>query len=291
MLTKRFKRKKKPEKELSLNEQLIEKCPIYHIPCDAIRSNTLRSRSLFDEDKLINLAYSIKHYGIIEPLRVRETDAEDSYDFELITGERRLRAARLAGFTSVPCYILNVNQELSSELSITENISSEPLNYFELAVALERLIEYGDSVEALASRLSLPQGEITKKLWLLELSYDERQRLLNSNISEKNAVAIAQISDKARRAEIIDYICTENMSENAASEYLASSTLNLTNSANSVSGASASVQRLPRDVNSAIKGITSRVALLNRHKKRADLKITHHDGFIVAEVRISLKGN
>lgn len=288
MLIKRLKRKNNSDKSSASTEFLIEKCPICYIPCDAIRSNAFRPRFVFDEDKLINLAYSIKCYGIIEPLCVRKTDAEDSYDFELVSGERRLRAAKLAGLTSVPCYITDVSQELSSELSITENISSEPLNYFELAVALKRLIDLGADIEDLSLRLLLSQGDITKKLWLLELSYEERQRLLSFGVSEKNAILVAQISDKARRVSVIDHICAQNMSDGSISEYLESIS---EVSAESAPTSSESYKKLPRDVRSAIKGITSRISLLNRHKKRADLILKRDGNVIVAEIRISLNGD
>lgn len=260
-------------------EELIEKCAVYYIPCDRIRANSLRSRCDFNEDKLISLAYSIKHYGIIEPLCVRETDEDDSYDFELIAGERRLRAAKLAGISVVPCVIMRATQGISAEMSIIENIYAEPLDYFEVAVALQRIVELGDgSFEELASRLSIPQDDLLKKLWLLDLDYNERQSLLNMNVSEDVAVSIAKITDKDRRRQLIDDICARNIDEYSAKKYI---------EAFSRSELDSNVD-IPRDVNSALKGIRSKLKLLNRHKKRAEMNFSRKEDTLLVEIKIEL---
>jgi ParB family chromosome partitioning protein len=141
---------------------------------------------------------------------------DDSYDYEIVSGERRLRAAKLAGLSSIPSIILDVEQEISAEMSIIENIHSEPLNYFEHAVALQRLKEhYQDDFCDVSSRLGLSEHQMSKKLKLLELSYNERQILLNMNVSENNALGIAQITDKAQRHMLIESICGEGLNEDA----------------------------------------------------------------------------
>ena len=279
MIVKWIKNKRNDKKSSLYENELIRKCSVFYISCDSIRSNSMRSRCDFDEGKLISLAYSIKRYGIIEPLCVRKTDVDDSYDYELISGERRLRAAKLAGYNSVPCIISNAEQGISAELSIVENIYSESLNYFEVAVALQRIVEYYDgSFDDLASRLSIPQNELSKKLLLLELDYNERQALLASNIKEDIAVSIARISDKEERKAIIDMIYAEKGDENAM--------LSILNDFASKKYYTDASFEIPRDISAVIKGIKSKLRILNRTKKRAEMTIRHTNDHIVAEIKI-----
>ena len=281
MFGKWFDKKKNSAGTLEIDGELIKKCSVYYIPCDAIRPNAMRSRYDFDEDKLVKLACSIKHYGIIEPIIVRETDVDDSYDYEIVSGERRLRAAKLAGLSLIPSIILDIEQEISAEMSIIENVHSEPLNYFEHAVALQRLKEhYQDDFCDVSSRLGLSEHQMSKKLKLLELSYNERQILLNMNVSEDNALGIAQITDKAQRHMLIESICGEGLNEDAII-----SRLELINQSNARSNCDL---ELPRDVSSAIKGIISKINFLNRYKKRADVKLSRSIDCITLNISIKL---
>jgi ParB family chromosome partitioning protein len=237
----------------------------------------MRSRCDFDEDKLITLAYSVKKYGMLEPICVRETEPDDSYAYEVVMGERRLRAAKLAGSSSIPCIIVDIDQATSAEMSIIENIFTEPLNYFEVAAALQRISEFEeDSLDEIASRLFLPQSELSKKLWLLELDYKERQMLLNMNVPEDIAVSIARISDKDRRLKLIEAISANDMSESTMKDYIA----------DIEKCSSYSSRDLPRDVASVLKGLSSKLKFLNRHKKRAEMKILNNADDVTVEIKI-----
>lgn len=274
-----LKTAKMQRKNFNYEKELVEKCSVYYIPCDSIRPNAMRSRCDFDEDKLVALAYSIKKYGIIEPLCVRRTDDEDSYDFELISGERRLRAAKMAGFITVPCIIIAAEQGIAAELSLIENIYSESLNYFEIAAALKRIVELGEgSFEDLAIRLSITQTELLKKLWLLELDYNERQLLLNISVSEDQAVNIARIQDRSQRLELIKRISSESV-QNIDVLIRDSGNFDEETDLNNIS-------ETPRDVNSVIKSILSKISFLNRRKKRAKIKLIQDINGITAEIRI-----
>lgn len=279
MTMKWLEKLKKGKNTSNVNEEPIEKSAVYYIPCDSIRSNSMRSRCDFDEDKLITLAYSVKKYGILEPICVRETEPDDSYAYEVVMGERRLRAAKLAGSSSIPCIIVDVDRATSAEMSIIENIFTEPLNYFEVAAALQRISEFEeDSLDEIASRLFLPQSELSKKLWLLELDYKERQMLLNMNVAEDIAVSIARISDKDRRLKLIEGISDNNMSEVAMKDFIV----------NIEKCSSYSLRDLPRDVASVLKGISSKLKFLNRHRKRAEMKILNNADDVTVEIKIKL---
>lgn len=254
-------------------ENVIEKCSVYYIPCDLIRPNALRSRCEFDEDALVSLSYSIRRYGILEPLCVRKTDEDDSYSYELVFGERRLRSAKLLGFYSVPCIIIDVTEKISAEMSFSENVSRAGLDYFEVAVALSRMSElYGESLEELAERFSITKDELCDKINLLNLCYFERRALIDNAISEENAVKLAKISDSSLRRRIIEAILGGedfNLDENDL--------LLRTNAAK---------PELPRDVSSVINGIKSRIKLLNRHKKRAELDISDSGESLFIRIKI-----
>ena len=274
-----FKGLQKSNNALEGSDKIIEKTTVYYIPCDKIRSNAMRSRSDFDEDKLVSLAYSIKKYGIIEPLCVRHTDFDDSYDYEIIMGERRLRAARLLEMSAVPCIIFDVPSEISAEMSLTENIFHVPLDYFEEAFALKRLCDvYEDSLEDLAARLSMSNNELVRKIRLLDLDFAERQMILECNLSEDNAAKISRISDKTVRHSLVKTIENENMSNFDAAKYISYALATERNDETSIP---------TRDVTSAISGIRKRVDFMNRHKKRAEMAVENRSGEI--EIRIKIR--
>lgn len=273
MALKWFKQAENNRNFCNEEENVIEKCSVYYIPCDLIRPNALRSRCEFDEDALVSLSYSIRRYGILEPLCVRKTDEDDSYSYELVFGERRLRSAKLLGFYSVPCIIIDVTEKISAEMSFSENVSRAGLDYFEVAVALSRMSElYGESLEELAERFSITKDELCDKINLLNLCYFERRALIDNAISEENAVKLAKISDVSLRQRIIEAILDGNdfnLDENDL--------LLRTNAAK---------PELPRDVSSVINGIKSRIKLLNRHKKRAELDISDSGESLFIRIKI-----
>ena len=274
-----FKGLQKTRTECDYEDMIIEKTTVYYIPCERIRSNAMRSRSDFNEDKLIALAYSIKRYGIIEPLCVRRTDIGDSYDYEIIAGERRLRAAKLLGLNVAPCIIYDVPPEISAEMSLAENISHVPLDYFEEAFALRRLVDtYEGSFENLAARLYMSDAELSEKLELLELDFAERQTVLKCNLSEEDASKLSQISDKDLRTALIRDIAGGTAIFSAAADDSSESDVNSNGFARN---------SLPRDISSAVFGIRKRINFLNRHTKRAKMDIVKRDN--VMEIKIEIR--
>ena len=148
-------------------ENLIDKPKLTNIAIDKIDPNKYQPRKVFDESKLYELAQSIKEHGILQPLTVRRTDKDR---FELIAGERRLRAAKLGGLTTVPVIIKKFSDEQSMVLSIIENIQRHNLNYFEEAESYRKLIEECHlTQEELAKKLVKTQSTVDNKLRLLKL--------------------------------------------------------------------------------------------------------------------------
>ena len=175
---------------------------VYEIACDAIVPTPSQPRREFDGEAIARLADSIAQYGILQPLTVRRSPEAEG-KFELVAGERRLRAARLIGLQSVPCLILDIDGLRSAELSIIENIQRENLNMFEEAAAIAELIFiYKYTQEQVARRLSTSQSYVANKLRLLRFDATEREAILHGKLTERHARAILRLPQEARMSAI-----------------------------------------------------------------------------------------
>ena len=175
---------------------------IVMIPINSIVPNKSQPRQKFDESAIYSLAQSIKEHGVIQPVCVRKNGAI----FEIISGERRCRASKLAGLTEVPCIIMEVSDEQSAVLALIENIQRSDLSFFEEAMAINRLItEFGLTQQEAAKRLGKAQSTVANKLRLLRFTDAERNVLAGSNITERQARALIRIDDIDSRKKILHY--------------------------------------------------------------------------------------
>ena len=165
---------------------------VQYIPLGRIRPNPQQPRHSFDEEGLAELAASIRSCGILQPLTVRR--AGEGY--ELVAGERRLRAARIAGLREVPCLVAQVGEEDSALLALMENLQRRDLDCWEEAQAIARLISrYGLSPEEAARRLGRAQPTVANKLRLLRLPEDVRALLRENGLTERHARALLRLQD------------------------------------------------------------------------------------------------
>lgn len=165
---------------------------VQYIPLGRIRPNPQQPRHSFDEEGLTELAASIRSCGILQPLTVRR--AGEGY--ELVAGERRLRAARIAGLREVPCLVAQVGEEDSALLALMENLQRRDLDCWEEAQAIARLISrYGLSQEEAARRLGRAQPTVANKLRLLRLPEDVRALLRENGLTERHARALLRLQD------------------------------------------------------------------------------------------------
>lgn len=212
---------KENEDEVYYTETAFGSHRLFNIPCDSIRPNSFRARSSFDEDSLIALADSIRRFGIIQPLCVRRIDEDGIYEYELISGERRLRAARIAGLFSVPCVVSEADEQMAAEMAVVENTLRKDLNMFESAHALNRLCEYFELSQGdVARRISMSRGAVADKLRLLELSHEEQRLILELSLSERQAVALLNIKEKEKRIAAIHSISKLGLSDEGCEEYI-----------------------------------------------------------------------
>lgn len=181
---------------------------VQNINIDLIIPNRFQPRLSFDEKALNELAESIKQHGIIQPLIVRQL--ADKY--EIIAGERRYKAATLAGLSTVPVIVTNLSDAKSSEVALVENIQRKNLSSIEEALSYKRKIDKDNlTQEQLAKLLGLSQSTVANRLRLLNLSNEVQDALLKEKISERHARSLLQISDKNKQNELLNRIITERL--------------------------------------------------------------------------------
>ena len=192
---------------------------VLYLSVDAIRANPDQPRKYFEPEALRELAESIGRYGILQPLTVRR--GEDGY--ELIAGERRLRAAKLAGLREVPCLAVRSDEEKSALLSLIENLQRQDLHYMEEAAAIAKLIAvYGLSQEQAAERLGKSQSAVANKLRLLRLSPACVTLLREGGLSERHARALLRLSDENERLAALRVIVERGCNVAQAEAYIES---------------------------------------------------------------------
>ena len=185
---------------------------ISEIPIIKIRPNKAQPRKVFNEDELSALSRSIAENGILQPLTVRKASQSE---FELIAGERRLRAAILAGMKRVPCIIVKCSDKESAVYALLENLQRADLGIFEEARGISRLIRrYGLTQEQAAEKLGKTQSTIANKLRLLKLSYEEQEWIENAGLTERHARALLRIDDEDIRREVLSKIISDNLNVN-----------------------------------------------------------------------------
>lgn len=181
--------------ELTRKSTFLSRRVIY-LSVDKIHPNPSQPRRYFDETSLAELSRSILRYGIIQPLTVRR--GENGY--ELIAGERRLRAARLAGLREVPCLLARADEQDSTLLALIENLQRRDLHWYEEAVAIAKLISgYRLSQEQAAEKLGKSQSAVANKLRLLRLSPECVALLREHDLSERHARALLRLQDDEDR--------------------------------------------------------------------------------------------
>ncbi len=162
------------------------------IPQEEIYPNPNQPRRRFDFDELEGLAQSIRQNGIIQPIAVR---VNSRGEYELISGERRLRASRLVGITQVPCIIMEASDEKSALFALLENVQRSDLDFFEEAVAIEKLLtDYGMTRDEICKKLGKAPPTISNKLRLLRLPEEIRMRITQENLTERHARAMLKLT-------------------------------------------------------------------------------------------------
>lgn len=179
------------------------------IPQEEIYPNPNQPRRRFDFDELEGLAQSIRQNGIIQPLAVR---VNNRGEYELISGERRLRASRLVGITQVPCIIMEASDEKSALFALLENVQRCDLDFFEEAVAIEKLLtDYGMTRDDICKKLGKAPPTISNKLRLLRLPEEIRLRITQENLTERHARALLKLTSVSQMERAMSIIAEKRL--------------------------------------------------------------------------------
>lgn len=190
---------------------------IVYLSTEDIVPNPVQPRKLFDDEGLEELSRSIKDYGILNPLSVRLRGSR----YELVAGERRLRAARLAGLKEVPCILLDVNMEDASLIALVENLQRRDLDFIEEANGINQLIRmFGMSQEEAARRIGKSQSAVANKLRLLRLPQDVLEGLRQNGLTERHGRALLRLPDRESQRAALLYIIDNGLTVAATDAYI-----------------------------------------------------------------------
>lgn len=190
---------------------------VIFLPARAIRPNPAQPRKIFREDALEELAESIRSHGILQPLSVRRVGTA----YELIAGERRLRAAKLAGLTEIPCIVMNMDDRESTLAAMVENLQRQDLDFIEEAQGIARMMEQCNlSQEQAARLLGKSQSAIANKLRLLRHSPPVLNALRANSLTERHGRALLKLSAEPEKLAAVAVIARMNMSVARAESYI-----------------------------------------------------------------------
>ena len=203
--------------QLLRKKGMLDSNRVLFLPVDAIAPNPDQPRRVFPQHELEELAASIRSLGLLQPLTVRRGER----GWELVAGERRLRASRMAGLTEVPCILVSVDSQGSSLLALVENLQRRDLNFVEEATALAKLIEtYHLSQEEAARRIGKSQSAVANKLRLLRLPPDVLTLLREHGCTERHARALLRLEEPELQRTAARHVAEQGLTVARTEEYV-----------------------------------------------------------------------
>ncbi len=190
---------------------------VVFLPAKSIRANPAQPRRVFREEALAELAESIRQHGILQPISVRRV----GLNYELISGERRLRAAQMAGLTDIPCIIMQMDDRESGTAAMVENLQRQDLDFVEEAMGISQLLtHYRMSQEQVARLLGKSQSAVANKLRILRHSTDVLNALREGNLTERHARALLRLGSDEEKLAAITEIVRQGMSVARTEKYI-----------------------------------------------------------------------
>jgi ParB family chromosome partitioning protein len=240
--------------------------PTAEVPLDRLQQNPYQPRKAFDPDELAALSASVKSHGILQPLVVRAVGDQ----YQVIAGERRLRAAREAGLATVPVHVVNFNDQQTLEAALVENIQRTDLNAIEKAQGFKDYLDrFGMSHEQLAQRLGLGRPTITNLVNLLELQPEVQEAVRVNQISEAHAKILKGIKDGPRQVALCKQIIAQGLSVKATDQLLREQR------AEEASSSAAAERSQPAQKTAHVKGIEDE--LQKKLAARVEIKLRAKD--------------
>lgn len=175
---------------MAIRAEALNSDQVTYIPVNSIRSNPYQPRKVFEKAPLLELADSIKEYGVMQPISVRKNGEK----YELVAGERRLRASKLAGKETIPAFVIDISERDSAFLALMENLQRENLNFLEEAEGYLNLMrDYGMTQEEVAQKLGKSQSNIANKIRILKLPEEIKLLLRDSGLTERHGRALLKL--------------------------------------------------------------------------------------------------
>lgn len=262
--------------EKTTEDEVVIKNNVRFLAIDTLVPNPFQPRKTFNDDALKELAESIREFGVIQPLLVRCVD--DRY--EVVAGERRMRASSLAGLTEVPAIVRELSDKEMAEIAMIENLQREDLHFLEEAEGFHQLlVNFGFTQEVLAKRMGKSQSTVANKLRLLKLSGAVRKILLEAALTERHARALLKLSDEAKQLEALHTICEKELNVRD-SEMLIKEMLEELEAAEDEKKPRQNVVRIIRDVRIFLNTIQNIANEMEKSGLKVDVKQEQDDEFI-----------
>ncbi len=264
---------------MRLNFFIKSENKITELPIIRIRPNKSQPRKQFNESELKALSQSISENGILQPLIVRRIS---SAEYEIVAGERRLRASAMSGLKKVPCIVVKCTDKESAVYALLENLQRADLGIFEEARGISRLIRrYGLTQEQAAEKLGKTQSTIANKLRLLRLSSEEQEWIEKTGLSERHARALLRLEDESIRREALSRVITDGLNV-SQTETLVGSLIQSTPKKQNRGKSKAVIKDIRIFVNTINKAVdTMRLSGIDAETHKTD-----HDNFIEYTIRI-----
>ncbi len=258
------------------------------LPVGSIHPNPMQPRKVFDPDALAELTESIRMYGVLQPLTVRKA-ADGS--FELVAGERRLRASRAAGLDKVPCILVNVSEQDSGLLALVENLQRQDLDFIEEAEGLRTLTRsYGMSQEEAAKCIGLSQSAVANKLRLLRLSPELLYLLRERGLSERHARALLRLENDEQRLEVLSYVLEHDLNVARTEQYI-EDYLKRGGPPKETQGKKKAPRIVLKDVRIFFNTVTKGLGVMRRSGVQAEYDQAETEADYILTIRIPKSGN
>ena len=260
---------------------------VREVPVDEIHTNPFQPRRWFREEALAELAASVREYGVLQPLLAR---LDEHGGYELIAGERRLRASRLAGRATVPVILVEMSDQEVAEVGLIENLQREDLHFLEEAESYKQLLGFfGLTAEKLAERLGKSASSVSGRLRLLKLEPAVRDAVVQSGISEKHAQALLKLGNAAAQLVAIQRIGEANLTARETEQWV---NLTLADAAGPAKAKPATAEKAlasVRDVRMVLNVLRHMTSDLKREGVPVQMNQRQEDGFLKLELLIPLK--
>ena len=277
------------EKELDVRELTPEgmETLVREVSVDDIHTNPFQPRRWFREEALAELAASVKEYGVLQPLLVRR-DGHDRY--ELIAGERRLRASRLAGRPTVPVIQVEMSDQEVAEVGLIENLQREDLHFLEEAESFKQLMGFfGLTVEKLAERMGKSSSTIFARLRLLKLDAAVRDAIVKSGISEKHCRSLLKLEDQEAQLAVIRKIEEQSLSTRETEQWVNLTVADMQGKRKEKPVPKEKTLNNVRDVRIVLNLLRHMTRDLKRDGLQVEMNQREEDGFLKVELLIPMK--